>query len=677
MYKLLKSLLLLFAGLPLYGQPTIVDVASEVHINNVLRYDIVVETTAPARAFVAFGQTNLDRYSSVSEPGTVHNLTIYGLKPNTAYQFQAIAFDSLGQSVSSLFSFTTGNLPSDIITPTSVVNNSSEEGYYMVNLESTEPRQTNIIDREGQVVWYERTEVPGAPCTGFFWTEQNTLLYLLEDCHTVQELSLAGSVLREVILPDTFFVHHEFFLNKEGHLVAMVATGREIDKTPVGGPEDALVVGDGIVEYDWEGNQLYYWTTFDHFDPLSSVEDGSFWDPYFGNTSEDWLHANSISVDLDGNYLFGVRNQHQIHKIHRETGDIMWSFGMGGDFDFANATDMFLEQHAFIPTGPNQYLLFDNLGISGLSRTLEFSLDTEDFEAQRIETFGTQVNVFTPVVGNALRLPNGHTTTVFGQKGRIVEETEDLEIAWDLSYDVFTYRAYFQESLNPVFPSIQLLDSAICLENGTPLPAPFYPEANLSGGYFEGPGIVNGLFDPSLVGPGVHSLSYHFGPITEEVTIYIEDFPAPTTISQNNDLLIAAGGNRWQWYLNDEPIPGATSMTYQAVDLGTYQVATLSAGGCASFSDPLEVNVLSTQDLVWEQSDLLLFPNPASNFLNIRWGFPIQKVQIMNSKGQTLQTSKADGNRKMSIALNDLPSGLYWVQVQGEQEIGMERLLIQ
>ncbi|MEM1220792.1 MAG: aryl-sulfate sulfotransferase, partial [Bacteroidota bacterium] len=615
--------------------------------DNVLRQIVVFNTDLPARGYVQFGEVELNRYSSISTEGTNHQLVLYGLKPSTTYQYQVAAFDSLGESISAIEEFTTLPLPTDIITPQEVTINDAETGFYSVQLENIQNKQTNIIDRDGDIVWYDEVSVPGSPCTGYFWTTQKTFLYLYEDCQTLREKSLEGTVLREVTFPDSFYLHHEFILNDAGNILALVATARTIDKSSIGGSANALVVGDGIVEMDWDGNILSYWSAFDHLDPYSNdYANSSFWDQYLGVESEDWLHANGLSFDLDGHYLLSVRNLNQILKIHRETGEILWSFGMGGNFTFDSMENVFLAQHACTATGPNRYLLFDNLGVMGQSRSLEFELSNQDLTATTLASYGDQVTVFTPVVGNALRLLNGHTTTVFGQLGRIVEETTNGEIVWDMNYGQFTYRAYHQVDLNPVAPDIILLDSVICLEEGDPLSAPFYLATTHPGGFFSGDAVVDGLFDPSLAGNMPQEITYHYGPFTLTTSVDFDQMPEVPVILQQGDLLTTSQGNRWQWYLDGEAIPGAVSNTYLATTLGTYTVASLSEGGCPTFSEPIEVILLSNQELTPVDSNCVLFPNPAINELYIRWDYPIKEMLILNSQGQLVQAINGQSRKQ-------------------------------
>jgi len=60
-----------------------------------------------------------------------------------------------------------------------------------------------------------------------------------------------------------------------------------------------------------------------------------------------------------------------------------------------------------------------------------------------------------------------------------------------------------------------------------------------------------------------------------------------------------------------------------------------------------------------------LFPNPAHQFLNIQSTSDLVSVQVFNTVGQTVYSSKASGNA-MQINTQSLESGLYIVQIQTE-----------
>lgn len=60
--------------------------------------------------------------------------------------------------------------------------------------------------------------------------------------------------------------------------------------------------------------------------------------------------------------------------------------------------------------------------------------------------------------------------------------------------------------------------------------------------------------------------------------------PADTTVCEGSSVqLTASGGTTYQWYRNNQLLPGATGATYQATQPGTYTVEVVSALSCRSW----------------------------------------------------------------------------------------------
>lgn len=87
-------------------------------------------------------------------------------------------------------------------------------------------------------------------------------------------------------------------------------------------------------------------------------------------------------------------------------------------------------------------------------------------------------------------------------------------------------------------------------------------------------------------------------------------FPQPpVSVSVNGDTLKSVNAVSYQWFLNGNPIPGATSSTYIATQSGSYQVQVTNENGCKSLSQPVQVGVTAIEGL--EVGEISVFPNPA------------------------------------------------------------------
>jgi hypothetical protein len=65
-----------------------------------------------------------------------------------------------------------------------------------------------------------------------------------------------------------------------------------------------------------------------------------------------------------------------------------------------------------------------------------------------------------------------------------------------------------------------------------------------------------------------------------------------------------------------------------------------------------------------------IFPNPTSDILNIRSADNIQDVSIINSVGQILYSSQP-ASYYYSIAVTDIPAGIYFVRIKTEKKYSM------
>ena len=664
------------------AQPAIQNLQLASQAGNVLRYEATFQTTEPALAYLSVMQGGQSFNTSVSGPATEHVLPLYGLKENLPYQLVAHAFNTLGETSSMPVAFTTASVPTNIPKPIGVSNGlGNASDLVAINLPIGTHHFIEIYDRNGKLVWYQLVDSPASPCIGYYWTKNKTLLFLDDDCQTISEMDLAGNVLRTVDISGLpggpFYFHHEFRLNDDDHLVALIAELRTIDQSSVGGPADAQIVGDGFLELDWDGNLLQYWTSFDHLDPLTATGSDGFWQFYFGPESNDWLHANSLMEDTDGHYLMSLSNPNQVIKIHRETGEIIWTLGDSGDFTISPTDARFRNQHSVSATGENRYLLFDNRGGIFYSRSTELEIDPVNMTATRIFTFDDGQETLTPVVGNALRLANGNTLTCFAQKGLIKESDPDGNEVWSLDLQLFSYRAYHFDKLYDDIPEAQLLVPGICLDD-EPNAAPFYPEVEPSGGYFSGMHVVDGLFDPLAAGVGLHDVTYTYGWKSFPLQIAVSTTPDIPAIQETGDLLSTSGGYTYQWYLNSAPIPGAIDSFYVATQIGTYQVELFNQGGCSALSEPILIEVLPTRETPAQEA-LSIFPNPTGGWVRISShnGPFLGRMQVFDVLGRRILDRTLEWEREWFVDLSACSSGPYFFLLENEKERIQQMIFLQ
>lgn len=170
---------------------------------------------------------------------------------------------------------------------------------------------------------------------------------------------------------------------------------------------------------------------------------------------------------------------------------------------------------------------------------------------------------------------------------------------------------------------------------------------------------------------------------TTSVLVRVLPTPATPVITRTGNVLTSSAATGNQWYLNGQPIAGATGATFTATTSGTYTlVVTSTSGGtsCASTaSAPL--TVLATQHAL-PGTSLNVAPNPTPDgLLNVvitgyhqptyltlldALGRPVRQVTILtpNPAGTTQR-----------LDLSALASGLYVLQVRTAGGIDTRRVV--
>src|SRR5690554_8198413 len=75
--------------------------------------------------------------------------------------------------------------------------------------------------------------------------------------------------------------------------------------------------------------------------------------------------------------------------------------------------------------------------------------------------------------------------------------------------------------------------------------------------------------------------------------------------------------------------------------------------------------VLSVGDVEIKQSDVKIYPNSATNQLNIVWDeIDVKEIKITSFQGKTVKSLSANGVKgDLKIDINDLSPGIYFVNV--------------
>ena len=218
-----------------------------------------------------------------------------------------------------------------------------------------------------------------------------------------------------------------------------------------------------VESYDMvKKEKIWEWRVCEHYTPYSSAG--------------GWSHLNTIEpFPGERAMLISMRNQDVMFRLDRDTGEIDWVLGWGGDFSMA-PEDLFLRQHAPEILDNGEILVFDNgMAQSEIDRkgedqgklrpvsrviqlALSFHEDGTPDEAHVTWEY-LDPDLFAFARSEADRLPNGNTLITYSQLNEardswLREITWDKVTVWEIRSppNWSTYRA---ERITPVYGEIR------------------------------------------------------------------------------------------------------------------------------------------------------------------------------------------------------------------------------
>ena len=179
-------------------------------------------------------------------------------------------------------------------------------------------------------------------------------------------------------------------------------------------------------------------------------------------------------------------------------------------------------------------------------------------------------------------------------------------------------------------------------------------------------------------------------PATDIVQVTVHQLPVAnasvdTTICAGaSTTLNASGGISYNWSpvvgLNNPaiatPIANPTTTT-------AYVVTVTDVNGCSATANiTVSVQVCAGISSILESNDILVFPNPANDFLNIQINTKVKQldVEILNIQGQIVyydKTGIVSGNYVKQIDVSSLAKGIYYLKVTEERFGAVSKIIIQ
>jgi len=137
-----------------------------------------------------------------------------------------------------------------------------------------------------------------------------------------------------------------------------------------------------------------------------------------------------------------------------------------------------------------------------------------------------------------------------------------------------------------------------------------------------------------------------------------------TNITVNTTLAV-------QWYLNGNPINGATTNTITPTQNGAYTVVVTNAQGCTRMSPPFNLTSAGIVDLTPGQN-FILYPSPASmgELITLQLAQPEKNLilKVIDVTGKIIMEVKNNGQLTDEIIFDSsrLNKGIYFFHLQNE-----------
>lgn len=140
--------------------------------------------------------------------------------------------------------------------------------------------------------------------------------------------------------------------------------------------------------------------------------------------------------------------------------------------------------------------------------------------------------------------------------------------------------------------------------------------------------------------------------------------PAQPSISVSGNDLVSTTGVTYQWYVDGNLIPGATSQTYTPTQNGVYVVRVTDSNGCvyvysAGYPYTLVTGIKENQIA----ANLKIYPNPSNGIVTIDdWYIKSigYSVNVIDAQGKLILTTQNENKLNLSTFEN----GVYFISIQ-------------
>ena len=261
-------------------------------------------------------------------------------------------------------------------------------------------------------------------------------------------------------------MHHDFYRLENGNTVVLrwVKTPDDLARSIKGGlsgtESDGVMWSDSIQEINPSGELVWEWLGYEHLDinidiicPLC-----------FRN---EWTHANSLSINEDGDILVSFMKTNTVAIISKKTGDIIWRWG--GFLKLAHPSGVsFIGDEDILLMGTS---IHGEAFEKGYSEVLMVSTRNNniiwEFRAPAEPEF------YTACKGSLQLLPNGNVLVCEGDSGRIFEVVNNKEIVWEYTNPYYNPSSTYSKNNNMLLGAYRYSPNYMGLKGNTEIAEKF------------------------------------------------------------------------------------------------------------------------------------------------------------------------------------------------------------
>lgn len=202
--------------------------------------------------------------------------------------------------------------------------------------------------------------------------------------------------------------------------------------------------------------------------------------------------------------------------------------------------------------------------------------------------------------------------------------------------------------------------------------------SSLSGAIVTTPELVPDADGVTFVEGGQNSTHFIFGNSAScsstSINVTMLASP-PVSVTADADTLSTVAGASYQWFLNDNPIPGSNVQNYIALVPGYYSVAVTFANGCVSYSSDFPYNIVGLDEF---EFSYIVYPNPSTGLVNIQLNFQISdlSIRVKDMMGRIILDNLPADNTAILLDISSFSEGKYMLEIlERETVLGRKSII--